>query len=272
MEYGLPGSHSRPSAAAAERLIHLALDRGVNHLDTARAYGDSEALVGAALTGRRGEVVLTTKVSAGDLSAMTASVETSLRLLRTDSIDVLMIHSAAREVVCDELVIGHLLRLRERGWFRFLGASVYGNAAAKAAIDQGSFDCLQIAYSVLDRRPEDGLFALAREAGVGLVARSVLLKGALTSRYRGLPARYAELQAAVERLELLGLPLAELAYRYVLAESGVGTALVGTVDVPELEEVLGYAELGPLPEEVVLAIRQDRLLSEAWLNPGLWPV
>lgn len=271
MEYGLPGSHSRPSPAAAERLIHAATDRGINHLDTARAYGDSEAIIGAALGHRRPQVILTTKVSAADLSTMTASVETSLRLLRTDYVDVLMIHSAAREAVGDDFIVGHLLRLRERGWFRFLGASVYGNATAEVAIDRGCFDCLQIAFSALDRRPENGVLARAREAGVGLAARSVLLKGALTSRHRDLPAGYAELQAAVGRLELLGLPLPELAYRYVLAEPEVATALVGTADIRELQEVLRYAELGPLPADLLSQIRRDPLLSEAWLNPGLWP-
>lgn len=271
MEYGLPGSRSRPSAASATRLIHAALDHGINHFDTARAYGDSEAFLGAALQGRRGSVILTTKVSAEPLVAMTASVGRSLSLLRTDYVDVLMIHSAPLEVLYDDFVIGNLLRLKEQGRFRFLGASVYGNAAAEAAIDRGCFDCLQVAYNALDRRLESGVFARAQAAGVGLVARSVLLKGALTSRYLGLPATYADLRAAVQRLELLGLPLPELAYRYVLPEPAVATALVGTQHVTELEEVLDYAKLGALPAAIVDAIRREAPLGERWLNPGLWP-
>ena len=140
-----------------------------------------------------------------------------------------------------------------------------------AAIDSGIYDCLQIAYSPLDRRPEGSVFAHAAEAGVGLIIRSVLLRGAISARYRDLPATYADLQTAIARLDLLGLPLPELAYRYVLSETRLTTTLVGTAHREELDQVLRYAELGPLPDEMQGHIRQEPLLAEQWLNPGRWP-
>ena len=264
MDYGLPGSSQRPTVALAERLIHHALDAGINHLDTARAYGDSETIIGKALGTRRGQVVLTTKVTLGDLPTMIASVETSLRHLRTGCVDILMLHSAFEPDAID-----HLLAIQARGYCRYLGASVYGPEAAIQAIGCGVFDCLQIAYSPLDRRPEIDLFRQARQANIGLVARSVLLKGALTPRYRTLPPGFAELQAAVARLDLLGLPLTELAYRYVLAQPAIATALAGTAHLAELDELLTYS--GHLPVDVQQRLRQEPLLPERWLNPGLWP-
>ena len=88
-----------------------------------------------------------------------------------------------------------------------------------AAIKHGGFDCLQIAYSVLDRRLESRVFELAEKMDVGLVARSVLLKGALSNRYRHLPEALSDLKAKVQQLEALAsreqMDLPELAYRYV---------------------------------------------------------
>ncbi|MBY0504310.1 MAG: aldo/keto reductase [Bryobacteraceae bacterium] len=272
MTYGLPGSHSRPTAPEAERLIQRALDAGINHLDTARAYGDSEAFIGAALGSRRSEVILTTKVLVSDDSAaLTKSIETSLRFLRTDYVDILMLHGRPGETLTSPAMLSHLYALQAKGHFRYLGASVYGVDVAVAAIESGYFDCLQIAYSVLDRRPEEAIFALAPRHGVGLVARSILLKGALTPRYRDLPATYSELKAKVAGLDLLGIPLPELAYRYALAEPRLATGLAGTADPVELDQLLAYAELGPLPDDVVAHIRQQPLLGDHWLNPGLWP-
>lgn len=264
LPYGLPGSEARPTVREAERLLHHALDRGINHLDTARAYGDSEAIIGGVLGGRRQEVVLTTKVSGGDAKSMQESVETSLRHLRTDRVDILMLHSAFEPAAAE-----HLLAVRERGYCRYVGASVYGPEAALTAIDSGLVDCLQLGYSPLDRRPEKEVFRRAEVAGVGIIARSVLLKGALSHRYRNLPASYADLQAAVARLERFGLPLPELAYRYVRSQSQVATVLAGTAHVAELDEILSYSE--PLPPELSEAIRREPLLAETWLHPGLWP-
>ncbi len=272
MDYGLPGSNSRPTTEAAVRLLHHALDRGINHLDTARAYGEAEAILGAALEGRRREVVITTKVVVHpELAALTESVETSLRMLRTDYVDVVMLHTAPKDELANNEVAQHLLKLRDAGKFRFLGASVYGTQAALEAIEAGVFDCLQIAFSPLDRRPETELFAVAEEADVGLIARSVLLKGALSERYKTLPESYGELKAAVARLEALGIPLPELGYRYVMGEPRLASALAGTAHQHELDELLRYAEAGPLPEDVVAAIRREPMVSEQWLNPGLWP-
>jgi len=261
LDYGLPGSNSRPTPAEAERLIHYALDRGINHLDTARAYGDSEALIGQALGHRRHQVILTTKVAVNPLT-FTESLETSLRLLRTDYVDILMLHATPEDSLTNPAIIDPLLTLQAKGYFHHLGASIYGPFAAHTALESGLFSCLQIAYSPLDRRLET-LFPQADR--IGLIARSVLLKGALTHRYRDLPPTYSELQSAIAPLNLLGLPLPELAYRYVL-NSPIATALAGTAHLAELDQILRYAELEPLPFHL-----PPTHLPDHWLNPGLWP-
>jgi aryl-alcohol dehydrogenase-like predicted oxidoreductase len=286
MPYGIAenGCSAAPDESAAARLLNRALDFGVNFIDTARAYGDSEAIIGRNLRRRRQEFFLTSKVMSPhgenlggtEIRQLTTdSVHESLRLLRTDYIDLMMIHCRADEIVPDQAVFETLQSFKEAGSIRTIGASVYGEDAPVAAIRHGGFDCLQIAYSALDRRLGSGLFALAEETDVGLVARSVLLKGVLTDRYRHLPEPLADLKARVHELKVLAsreeMSLPELAYRFVLSQEMPQTALVGTSSIDELEEVVRFAENVTLSDDQMMAIRSIPMPDARDLNPGNWP-
>jgi aryl-alcohol dehydrogenase-like predicted oxidoreductase len=286
MPYGIAenGKVSASDEVQAVRLLNYALDRGINFIDTARAYGESEAIIGRALRSRRREFILASKVlSRGgqDLTPeqmrelTTASIHESLRLLQTDSIDLMMVHCGATEVIPHDAIFEVLTGLKHQGCIRTVGASVYGPEAALAAINHGGYDCLQIAYSILDRRPEAAVLALAQEKGVGLVARSVLLKGALTDRYHHLPPQLSELTNAVQELEQLArrmsVALPELAYRYVISQRSLQTSLVGTASANELQQVLDFVSRGPLSEEQIAEIRTIPMLDSYYLNPGNWP-
>jgi 1-deoxyxylulose-5-phosphate synthase len=283
LDYGIPGneSHLRPPESEAIRVLNEALDLGVNFIDTARAYGNSEELIGKALHHRRDEYLLATKLcplQASDVEALDLrariheSVETSLRMLQTDRIDLLMIHSAPIELIEKaDVILEALQAMQNAGHVRYVGASVYGEAGA-AALRRGGFDCLQIAYNALDRVAEADLLPAAARLGVGIVARSVLLKGAITSRYRDLPESLGALKDAVRSLEALaeaaGLSLPEIAFRYVLA-SGV-IALCGTARSEELNSAVSYANRGPLPPDLMSQIAKIELSDPRWLNPGNW--
>jgi aryl-alcohol dehydrogenase-like predicted oxidoreductase len=281
MPYGLAaeGEERQVSEAEAVRLLHGALDRGINFIDTARLYGESEAIIGRALAARRDEYFLATKTplfeSAPDSrKRITASVEESLRHLRTGVIDLLQLHSAGVEALASVELSDVLDELRQRGLVRFTGASVYGEEAALVAIRSGRFDCLQIAWNALDRRPETAVLPAAAENDVGVVVRSVLLQGVLTPRSRSLPDRLRPLQEAAAALDSIarscGLDLPELAYRYVLGQPYPITALVGARSLAEVQAAAGYAERGPLPAEAVAMIRTISLKPEEMLNPATW--
>jgi aryl-alcohol dehydrogenase-like predicted oxidoreductase len=286
MAYGIAesGQAAPPDEAEAAKLLHSALDLGVNLIDTARAYGEGEAIIGRALRDRRREFVLVSKVlsyqdqnldSASLRERITGSVHRSLSLLQTDYIDVMMIHSAPIEVIERGEALSILLDLKRQGLVRAVGASVYGEEAALAAIAGGACDCLQIAYSVLDRRPESRVLAAALGSDVGLVARSVLLKGALTERSRLLPDALASLKSAIEKMDALAarekILLPELAYRYVLSQPLLQTALVGASSASELRQAVDFAGQGPLPPGLVGEIRCLAMPDEFYLNPGNWP-
>ena len=285
MDYGIPvrGEHLQPSEVDAARTLNCALDLGINLIDTAQAYGESEAIIGRALKSRRNEYILATKISSLSWEGYTskklqkqveASITESLRALQTDIIDLLYIHNATPELIqCGEIV-EIMQRAREAGYARFIGTTTYGEAAPLAVLEDGRFDCIQVAYNLLDRQLEERVLPLAKANDIGVVIRSVLLKGALTYRYAHLPEELRELRETVNKVNSLcsaqNSSLPELAYRFVLAHPAVSTALVGTGRVHELEEIVSLAARDPLPLELLSDIREISV-SPDQLNPGTWP-
>ena len=285
MDYGIPvrGEHLQPSEVDAARTLNCALDLGINLIDTAQAYGESEAIIGRALKSRRNEYILATKISSLSWAGYTgkelqkqmeASITESLRALQTDIIDLLYIHNATPELIqCGEIV-EIMQRAREAGYARFIGTTTYGEAAPLAVLEDGRFDCVQVAYNLLDRQFEERVLPLAKANDIGVVIRSVLLKGALTYRYAHLPEELRELRETVNKVNSLcraqSSSLPELAYRFVFAHPAVSTALVGTGRVHELEEIISLAGRDPLPLELLSDIREISV-SPDQLNPGTWP-
>jgi aryl-alcohol dehydrogenase-like predicted oxidoreductase len=285
LDYGIPvaGLHRQPGERNAVRFVHEAVDRGVTLFDTAPAYGMSETLLGRALSRHRRQVVVATKVAipvgthpTKVAETIQASVEGSLGRLDTDVIDVLQLHSAVLDILGRGDAAAALDRLKERGLVRAIGATTYGEEAAWAALSDGRFDVLQPAINALDRRIETSaiLDRSARE-DVAILARSVLLRGVLTDRRRHLPRELASLAAGVALLAALadaaGIPLPELAFRYVLMLPAMSSALIGTVRVAELDSAIRAAEAGPLPADVCSAIRGIVVEDVLQLDPRSWP-
>jgi aryl-alcohol dehydrogenase-like predicted oxidoreductase len=124
-------------------------------------------------------------------AAVRISIARSRERLRRRSLDLVQIHNATPRSLAPGGVLDVLCALRREGEVGALGASVYGEEAALAAITSGDIDVLQVAVNVLDQRVLARVVPLARERGVGLIARSVFLKGVLTPKAEHLPARLA---------------------------------------------------------------------------------
>jgi len=280
MVYGTPGTPAtRPSARAAAKFVGAALDRGVRFFDTARGYGVAEARLGRAIGGRDG-VIVATKASvppgmAGrsvELS-LERSLRASLRALRIETVDVFQLHSVGVEMIGREDVMAALDRLKERGWIRMAGATVYEAEAARAAITSGAYGVLQIAVHPLDPALE-GVLQDASASGIGVVARSVLLRGSLTPRAASLPVRLAPLRdaayalAAAAETDLAGLP--SVAYRWALGRPAVAVALVGTCDLGELDAAIAAAAAGPLAPAIVREIASLPPVAGSSADPRTW--
>jgi aryl-alcohol dehydrogenase-like predicted oxidoreductase len=255
--YGAPGSERLPpDPALARRTLLAAVERGVRFVDTAPAYGDAEALVGAAL-GEREECVVATKVaipsggweelSSQEIRAhIRASAEASLRALRRERLDVLQVHNADEALVRRGAVGEALGELRDAGLVVMTGATVYGEADALVVIASPAFDAVQVAFSALDRRPERRTLPAAAAEGTAVIARSLLLRGVLSPAGRGLDGPFAPLATAADAVRRAfdasweELPGAAVAF--VLARAGVSRALLGPRDESELVALLDQAE------------------------------
>ena len=226
LDHGIKAGAERmvPDEGDAAALLDYALDRGINLIDKARAYGSSERIIGRALRSRRTEYILVSKIKPGPshCGAWPGGGEPARAADGLDRRD----DAALRQRAGTRRGV----RRRAGGQLRFIGASVYGAGAALAAIESGRFDCIEVAYSVLDRRPELAVLAAARRHDIGVIARSVLLKGALTHRCRLLPEGMEGLERSVGELaSIVGsyTSLPEFSYRYVLAHDPPHTALGG---------------------------------------------
>src|SRR5215469_1580958 len=180
-EIGFQGVSGRTVA----RLLDGALDAGLNVIDTAECYENSEELIGKAVNGRRREFHLFTKCGHGKSyghadwrpAALLASIERSLRRLKTDAVDLVQLHSCSLEHLKKGDVITALERARERGWTRYVGYSGDG-AAARYAIECGRFDTLQTSVSIADQEALELTLPLAQQRQLGVIAKRPIANAA----------------------------------------------------------------------------------------------
>jgi aryl-alcohol dehydrogenase-like predicted oxidoreductase len=218
-----PRAYDLPDETAVARLLHGVVDAGINLIDTAPAYGSSEALIGRHLGGRRDEIVLCTKVgehfangrSRFDFSAaaMERSIAQSLRALRTDAVDLLLLHSDGRdlEIMQQTDALDVLLRARERGLARCIGLSGKTLDGGRAALAWA--DVLMLTYH-RDDPSQYPLLAQAQAAGVGVLVKKALASGHLDAASA---IAFATAPAAVGAAVIGSLSLAHMRRNLTLA-------------------------------------------------------
>jgi aryl-alcohol dehydrogenase-like predicted oxidoreductase len=262
------------------RIIHRALDEGINFVDTADVYarGESEEIVGKALEGRRDNVVLATKFhgAMGDdpnqfgnsRRWIIQEVENSLRRLKTDWIDLYQVHRPEPDTDIDE-TLGALTDLVRAGKIRYFGSSTFPAwqiVEAQWVAERRSrerFVCEQPPYSILVRGIEADVLPVCERYRMGVIPWSPLAGGWLSGRFRKgteatsrraerIPARYdlslPENQRKLEIVEELallaqdaGLTLIELAIAFVLRHPAVTAPIIGPRTMEQLESQIGAA-------------------------------
>jgi aryl-alcohol dehydrogenase-like predicted oxidoreductase len=256
----------------AGRLLNALLDAGINLIDTSIDYGRSEGLIGRHLCDRREEFFLASKCGClldlppdavppfpHDYSAanVRTGTEQSLRLLRTDHLDLLQVHlSPSPEEMDAGGTIEEMVKLRDEGKVRFLGMS--GNLPnLPAHIEMGIFDVFQIPYSAVQREHED-LISAAAAAGAGVLVRGGAARGAPSEeRSWSVPPIGLGAEEARERWEsgalddlLDGMTPMEFVLRFTLSHPGLSSTIVGTSRVDHLRSNVEMASKGPLPPDV----------------------
>jgi aryl-alcohol dehydrogenase-like predicted oxidoreductase len=269
-------------AASAERdrsaAVARAVERGVTFFDTAPAYGDgaSEALLGRVLGAHREGVAIATKVGPHDEPR--ASLEASLRRLRTDYVDLVQLHEALDRW---EWRLDGLYRLQSEGKALAIGLCNATHLQLARALELAPVAAYQGPYNLFDRDVEQRELPLCRERGLGFLAYRPLAAGLLTGKYAAPPQfpagdhraglywfkgrEFARRRAAIERLEPLargrGATLAALALAWVLQRPGVSIVLAGARTAAQVDENLGAVPLGLTREEVAAV---DAIVGDAF--------
>jgi aryl-alcohol dehydrogenase-like predicted oxidoreductase len=277
------GQWGNPDHDESIRIIHAALDGGINFIDTADVYsrGESEEIVGKALKGRRDNVIVATKVhgTMGDdpnefgnsRRWIIKEVENSLRRLQTDWIDLYQIHRPEADTAIDE-TLGALTDLVRQGKVRYIGSSTFPAAQIVEAQwvaerrNRERFVSEQPPYSLLVRGIEADVLPTCRRYDMGVIPWSPLAGGWLSGKWRKgqdppdstraerLPQRYdlsvPENQRKLDAVEQLaqladeiGISLIHLALAFVIRHPAVTAAIIGPRTMEQLESQIGAADV-----------------------------
>ena len=291
VEIGIPygiGVHSASDMLSHTEAIHLlnaSLDAGINFYDTARQYGQSESIIGNAFKGKRDQVIIATKCQHflhangavplyPELKRIVeASLEASLTALQTDYVDIFMLHQGSMELLQNDDVLKIFSDLKKTGLVRATGVSTYTPEETRRSIETGTWDVIQLPFNILDQRQSD-LFPLAAKAGIGIVVRSVLMKGLLSGRGKDLHPALNEVQQHIRTCNEVAaeasLELSTLATKFALAFPEVSSILVGLDRMEYLYKCLEACNSGALNENLMSRTKQLAYADPEFLNLHTW--
>jgi aryl-alcohol dehydrogenase-like predicted oxidoreductase len=282
MNYGIANSTGKPSYEESREIIKCAYDAGINCLDTASAYGESEEVIAKALSdlGIEGRIVVVTKIPllAEGLNAAEAerlireSVHKSLKRLNMETLPICLFHAETNAEYMESLV-----KIRDAGLIGKIGCSVMTPDATARIVESGLAEAIQVPGSVLDRRFFDrGICKNAAGKGMDVFLRSIYLQGLLVMPEEEIRTELAEVIPVRRRLKTIaeeaGIPMTELGLRFALGIENVTSVLVG-VDTPaQMQENIRIYKKGPLAPELMNAVcRAVPPLPDDIVMPNRWP-
>jgi myo-inositol catabolism protein IolS len=254
----------RPDDGDSIKTIRTAFEEGINHFDTAQAYGrgHGEELVGKALKDVREEVIIATKVFYTPKGKVEAAVTASLKRLQTDWIDIFYIHWPKKGGDLSGMMES-LERLRQKKIIRSIGVSNFSVADMKEVMKTGAIDYCQVCYNILWRKEERETIPFCLKNKINIITYSSLAEGILTGKFgrevdfppddhrkytvlfeKGL---WPKIYEAVEKLKVIAaqanVPLAHCAIQWLLARESVVSVLTGARNIAQVESNIKALEL-----------------------------
>lgn len=284
MNYGVQGG-IRPSRQAISDILSLALDKGIDHFDTASAYGNAEEILGDYRKSNldnaaKMQIVskLASEAFAGKEKSLWADIavkhaEASLMRLEISELEAFLFHNA--EYIFDENAVQALCTVCQKHMAKKIGVSIYSPQEAMKALDYEEIKVIQIPYNAFDQRLDKcGFFEKAERKGVEVYARSSLLQGLMMMNPETLPEKmlfakkYLEIFKAVCR-EYQISPL-KAAVGYVARHPGIDYVVFGVDNEMQLSEYLSIQGEG-IPEDMVNVLQKEfENAEERLVNPALW--
>jgi aryl-alcohol dehydrogenase-like predicted oxidoreductase len=270
--FGGAGIGGNSFGAVSEReafdTLAAAHDLGCNFIDTARIYGQSELVLGKFLRKTRHRWIVATKYS-GQKAGMRVTLEEQLTRLQVEAVDIYQIHWVPKGN--DAELYDELYALRKEGKVRCVGVSASSHGDVDYVLARTQIDTVQLPFNLLEPEPMKSCVGRMEEAGLGVIARSVLREGYLTGKFKAAQAfdpqtdvrsalkteEQARRLAEVEKFRFLqeyDASLTSCAIRYALSFAGISTAIIGTKTREQAAENFSGSNSGSLPEEALSRI------------------
>lgn len=280
MNYGISNTRGKPSDDEIKRTLDVAHGAGIQIIDTAHTYGESETALGRNLPARHDFRIVTKTpplrtetISASDIRQVNTAFHLSLERLRQPAIYGLLVHRASDLLAKGgEHFMAALSSLKSEGFVSKIGVSVNDQRELDALLSRFSIDMVQLPFNILDQRLlENGTLRRLDEAGIEVHSRSVFLQGLLLMNPENLegyfrPAR-EPLRIIHEFAKSHNMTPLEMALRFATSRKEIDYVVIGINHPEELVEILSAAQLPPAIDNYPDFAIQD----EAILNPALWP-
>lgn len=254
-------------SGAVEQLLGSALDAGLNLIDTAACYGNSEELIGQAVAHRRKDYYLFSKCGHAsglatqdwDPKTLSDSIDRSLKRLRTDYLDLIQLHSCSLDILKQGDVIEVVQKAKEVGKVRYIGYSG-DNEAALYAVQSGAFDSLQTSINVADQSVLDKVLPEAKARQMGVIAKRPIANVAWQHQTIDENAYYAPYWHRLQALKYgftnqSAAQSVATALRFTLSSPGVTTAIVGTTNPNRWQQNASLLDEGNLSDAEYQTIR-----------------
>lgn len=284
LNYGISNQRGRIPADEVRAILALASNHGIEVLDTATAYGDSEAVIGASLSGEASFRIVTKTAaskfaaSAHDIQAqLEQSLRDSLRHLRQQSVYGYLLHDPQQLFApeADKLVAA-LQLLKQQGLVKKIGVSVYTATEIDRALELFLPDIVQAPVSIFDQRlVSSGHLVKLKKRGVEIHARSVFLQGLVLMPVEDMPAHFQTVAGHLEKFtrftEAAGMSRLDAALAFIAQIEELDVALVGVSGLDELKTIVSSVKRNQDHELKIGNAAQWAIGNDEIVNPALWP-
>lgn len=284
MKYGINNQIGRqPTREESFEMLDYAIGHGINTIDTAAAYGEAEEILGSYLKQceKKSSLKIISKLRPNvidkDISAEKIIIEeckNSLCRLCIEQLDGYLLHTP--EYIYHEDILAAMLKLKQEGYVKNIGVSIYDLKEGYAAMDTGVVDYIQLPYSILDQRGiKEGFIAAAKKAGIKIFTRSAFLQGLFMMEHNKIPEH---LQKAVPYLEIMEDILKQFKadkiaaiLQFVKSEKDIDYLVFGVERKEQLEEDLRKANEMDVPVECIERLKKEiNNVEQAVIFPSLW--
>ncbi|MHA7863439.1 MAG: aldo/keto reductase [Flagellimonas marinaquae] len=275
LDYGINNKSGKPELTEAFEILSSAYKRGIRILDTAEAYGNSQEVIGSFhKKNPKAKFNIISKVSKdGNLGNIKDNLLKSLKVLEIESFYGYMVHNY-QTLKETPSVYPDMLNIKNEGFTKLIGISLYDNDEIQDVIDNYHFDFIQIPYNLMDNHNFRGeMIEKAKNSGLGVHTRSSFLQGLLFMDIMELPKSLGPVKKDLERIKGIcarhNMEVQDLSLGYVNSKNYIDHIVIGVDSNKQLLSNLKSAE-NVLSEEIILEVEEIKVENKEMLNPTNW--